>query len=84
MGVKEGVPLGIRVKCGEALLAVVEPVAGAQVTPEGIGAALRSRIASYKVPRTILLTDALPREETGKIRKRLLRDPYWAAAGRSI
>lgn len=69
---------------GEALLAVVEPVAGARVTPEGIGASLRSRIASYKVPRTILLTDALPREETGKIRKRLLRDPYWAAAGRSI
>ena len=76
-----GVPDAIN---GEALLAVVEPAPGAQVTPEGIGAALRSRIASYKVPRTILLTDALPREETGKIRKRLLRDPYWAAAGRSI
>ncbi|WP_222943154.1 AMP-binding protein [Sphingopyxis sp. OPL5] len=69
---------------GEALLAVVEPVAGAVLTAEGIGAALRSRIASYKVPRHIELTDALPREETGKIRKRLLRDPYWAAAGRSI
>ena len=69
---------------GEALLAVVEPVRGVVLTAEDIAAALRSRIASYKVPRHIELTDALPREETGKIRKRLLRDPYWAAAGRSI
>jgi long-chain acyl-CoA synthetase len=69
---------------GEALLAVVEPVAGARLTAEGIRESLRPCLASYKIPRTITLCDALPREETGKIRKRLLRDPYWADAGRSI
>jgi long-chain acyl-CoA synthetase len=28
--------------------------------------------------------ESLPREESGKIFKRLLREPYWAAAGRRI
>jgi long-chain acyl-CoA synthetase len=45
---------------------------------------LRERIANYKVPRLVSFHDALPREETGKIFKRLLRAPYWTAAGRRI
>lgn len=69
---------------GEALHAVIEPVVGAALTAEGIRESLRPRLATYKIPKTIALCDALPREETGKIRKRLLRDPYWADAGRSI
>lgn len=69
---------------GEALMAVVEPAAGATLTAEAIREGLKSRLAGYKIPKRIELTDALPREATGKIRKRLLRDPHWAAAGRSI
>jgi long-chain acyl-CoA synthetase len=38
---------------------------------------LRQRIANYKVPRVV-------REESGKIFKRLLREPYWSAAGRRM
>ena len=33
-------------------------------------------MASYKVPRTIVFTDTLPRTETGKLLKRKLRDQY--------
>ena len=69
---------------GEALLAIVEPEQGAELSPDTLRATLRNRIAAYKVPQTIELRDALPREETGKIRKRLLRDAYWANAGRHI
>ncbi len=69
---------------GEALMAVVEPAAGATLTAAAIREGLKSRLAGYKIPKRIELTAALPREATGKIRKRLLRDPHWAAAGRSI
>lgn len=69
---------------GEALLAVVQPAQGMSVTGELLQAQLRGRIAAYKVPRYFEFRDSLPREETGKIRKRLLREPYWASAGRSI
>ena len=37
----------------------------------------RERLAGYKAPRSIDFVDALPRHPTGKLYKRLLRDPYW-------
>jgi long-chain acyl-CoA synthetase len=45
---------------------------------------LAERLADFKVPRTIRFDTALPREDSGKIMKRKLRDPYWAATGRRI
>jgi len=44
----------------------------------------RDRIAGYKAPRTIDFLDELPRTPTGKLYKRLLRDPYWSRADRNI
>jgi long-chain acyl-CoA synthetase len=38
---------------------------------------LRERLANFKVPKEIEFLDALPREASGKIFKRKLRDPYW-------
>ena len=61
---------------GERLVSIVEasePLAG-----ESIGEYLRERISSYKVPREILFTSKLPREDSGKIKKRLLRDAFLA------
>jgi long-chain acyl-CoA synthetase len=69
---------------GEALAAALTLRDGAQANAEEVQAFLRSRIANYKVPRVITFHDSLPREESGKIFKRLLREPYWAAAGRRI
>ncbi|RVT94208.1 AMP-binding protein [Sphingomonas crocodyli] len=68
----------------EALLAIVQPDPGAELTGASVQQALRDRIAGYKIPRQIEFRESLPREETGKIKKRLLREPYWAAAGRRI
>jgi long-chain acyl-CoA synthetase len=45
---------------------------------------LRASLAGYKIPRTIDFVDAMPRTPTGKLYKRLLRDPYWAEKDESI
>ena len=69
---------------GEALMAVVEPSPGAALDPLSLRLALASRLADYKVPRSIEMREGLPREDSGKIFKRRLRDPYWRDAGRNI
>ena len=44
----------------------------------------RTRVAGYKVPRTIDYEGELPRHPNGKLYTRLLRDRYWPDADRSI
>lgn len=44
----------------------------------------RSRIARFKVPKSIEFVDNLPRNASGKILRRVLRDRYWAERDRSI
>jgi long-chain acyl-CoA synthetase len=55
---------------GERVHALVEAHAG--VAPAELEAYLRQRIAGYKVPSVIELTDELPRDAAGKLRKHLL------------
>jgi long-chain acyl-CoA synthetase len=69
---------------GEALAAHVQPQPGARLEREAIQRFLRERLAGYKVPRVIEFAAELPREESGKIFKRRLREPYWREAGRKI
>jgi long-chain acyl-CoA synthetase len=69
---------------GERLMAAVELRAEADVGVEELRAFLRERLANFKVPRTIELVDELPREPSGKLAKRKLRDSYWREAGRLI
>lgn len=64
---------------GEALAAAVQARAGSQApSADDVRAFLRERLAGYKVPAVIAFHDTLPREDTGKIFKRKLREPYWA------
>ena len=69
---------------GEALMAVVEPQAGVRLDLAAIRSELKASLADYKVPKHIDIHDQLPREDSGKIFKRRLRDPYWERAGRRI
>jgi long-chain acyl-CoA synthetase len=69
---------------GEALMAVVEPQPGVTLDTGEIKARLKASLADYKVPRHIEIQGKLPREDSGKIFKRRLRDPYWERAGRQI
>ncbi|MDB5466756.1 MAG: long-chain fatty acid--CoA ligase [Phenylobacterium sp.] len=67
---------------GEALCAVIEPDGAESIDAAGVTAFLRSGLAAFKVPKRIEFATQLPREDTGKVFKRKLREPYWA--GRSI
>ncbi len=69
---------------GEALMAVIEPQPGVTLEIPGIRARLKAALADYKVPKHIEIQGQLPREDSGKIFKRRLRDPYWERAGRRI
>jgi long-chain acyl-CoA synthetase len=72
---------------GEQIKAVVQPADGAQAGPDLAAEILRSldgRLARMKWPKTIDFTDEMPRDPSGKLLKRRLRDPYWAAQGRAI
>jgi len=69
---------------GETLAAAVQPDVEAQLDAAAVRAWLAERIADYKVPRVIEFHAALPREESGKIFKRRLREPYWKDADRRI
>ena len=61
---------------GESLVAIVQPRSAEVLEPATIRGFLATRLASYKVPAVVQFSAALPREESGKIRKRLLRDAY--------
>jgi fatty-acyl-CoA synthase len=61
----------------EAVTAVV--VTKAPVTPEEIVAHARQSLAGYKVPKHVHLVDELPRNQSGKLLKRVLRDDLEAA-----
>jgi long-chain acyl-CoA synthetase len=67
---------------GEAVLAVVEP--RAPVSADELIAFCRDNLAHYKCPRVIKFVTELPRDPNGKVRKRELRDPYWAGRTRKI
>jgi long-chain acyl-CoA synthetase len=67
---------------GEALAAHID--AEPELTADQIRAYLREHLAGYKVPRVIELSDSLPRDDTGKLFKRRLREPYWAGRTRRI
>jgi long-chain acyl-CoA synthetase len=67
---------------GESVLAVVEP--RAPVSAEDLIAFCRENLAHYKCPRRVEITEELPRDPNGKVRKRELRDRYWAGRTRKI
>ncbi len=69
---------------GEALCTHIQPEAGVELTAEDVRAYLRQHMANYKVPKVVEFAVNLPREDSGKIFKRKLREPYWEGAGRSI
>jgi long-chain acyl-CoA synthetase len=69
---------------GETVKAIVVLAPGGTLDQASIIEHCRSRLAHYKCPTSVDVTDALPRNPSGKILKRELRAPYWAGKERSI
>jgi long-chain acyl-CoA synthetase len=61
---------------GQSLVAVIQPTGNLALTVEQVRSFLAAKIAGFKIPRTILFRSELPREDTGKIFKRRLRDEF--------
>ncbi len=71
-------------KWGEAVKAVCVPKPGATIDPDSIISWSRERIAGFKVPKSIDVIPALPRNASGKILRKDLRAPYWEGYERQV
>ncbi|MBD3610754.1 MAG: malonyl-CoA synthase [Gammaproteobacteria bacterium] len=77
-GVLESAVIGIpHADFGEGVTAVIVASDKAQLPTEGeMIRLLKSKLASFKVPKKIIIVDALPRNTMGKVQKNLLRETY--------
>jgi acyl-CoA synthetase (AMP-forming)/AMP-acid ligase II len=71
-------------KWGESVKAIVVLKPGQRATADEIMTFARTRIAGYKTPRSVDFVEALPRNPSGKLLKRQLREPYWAGKDRRV
>ncbi len=69
---------------GEAVKAIVVVREGHQVTADELAGMLEGKLADYKRPRSVDFIDALPRNPSGKVLKRQLREPYWQGHDRRV
>lgn len=69
---------------GETVKACVVLRPGAVANEGDIIAWMRERMAHFKCPKTVMFMDSLPRNPTGKILKRVLREPYWHDKNRRV
>ncbi len=78
-GVDESAVIGVpHPDFGEAVVAVLVARSGASVDGPGCIAALKQRIAGFKVPKQVIVVDQLPRNAMGKVQKALLREQHRA------
>ena len=68
---------------GEAVKAVVALKPDTEASEDELIAWCRERLAHFKCPKSVDVLEALPRNPTGKILKRDLRQPYWADRDRA-
>lgn len=61
---------------GESVCAVVVPLLGQTVTAEEIQGFCTGKLAKYKIPKSVVFVDELPRNPSGKILKRILREQH--------
>jgi fatty-acyl-CoA synthase len=81
-GITEAAVIGVPdERWGEVGLAVLVADAGTDRDPDAVRAALRERLAGFKVPRQIRFVDELPKTATGKVRKPDLRAHFGPAGG---
>lgn len=76
-GIVESAVIGVRhADFGEGVVAVIVPEAGHEPAESDIIANLRDRLASFKLPKRVMLVEELPRNTMGKVQKNELRQIY--------
>jgi acyl-CoA synthetase (AMP-forming)/AMP-acid ligase II len=71
-------------KWGEAVKAVVVLKSGQTLAAQDLLHFCDGQLAGYKRPRSVDFIDALPRNPSGKVLKRELREKYWAGRTRQV
>jgi len=81
-GVAESAVVGLpHPDFGEGVVAMVVPKPGSALDGNAIVAALKDRIANFKVPKRVFVVDELPRNTMGKVQKNLLRQQHQGLFG---
>jgi len=71
-------------KWGEAVKAVAVLKSGMTLSANQLIEHARGNLAGFKLPKTVDFVDDLPRNATGKVLRRLIREPYWKSQGRGV
>jgi fatty-acyl-CoA synthase len=69
---------------GEAVKALVVLQPGSETSAEDIRTFAHQHIAGFKCPKSVDFIDAVPRNPTGKILKKILREPFWVGRERRV
>jgi len=69
---------------GETVKAIVVRKPGAELGADELIEWSRDKLAGFKRPHSVDFVEAIPRNPSGKILKRQLREPYWAGATRQV
>lgn len=69
---------------GEKLLAFIQTMTGSTLASEDVINWLKPKMAGYKIPRVFRFEQNLPRDDSGKIVKRKLREPFWEKHQRKV
>lgn len=69
---------------GESLAAHIEIGEGFALNEDEVRTFVRDKLAGFKVPKVVVFDDDLPREDSGKLFKRRIRDRYWQDADSKI
>ena len=71
-------------KWGESAKALIVSKDGVELDGEAISKWLRTLIAGYKIPKSFEVVESLPRNASGKILRRVLREPFWSGRERRV
>ena len=71
-------------KWGECVKAIIVPVPGTNPNPEDIITFTKDLIAGYKCPKSVDFVETLPRNPSGKVLRKDLREKYWGDTERRV